>query len=250
MFRLTPSIRRSDWRKCSMRHPPIVLTQARLRGMVPAGDALVFCLDSDWPMIAAADGANLRLKIHPQNLAYLIFTSGSTGRPKAAMSTTRICNRLLWMQSAYGVAATDCVLQKTPFSFDVSVWEFFWPLMTGAQSVVARPGGHRDAAYLKDAIAAHEITTLHFVPSMLRIFLDQPGLEKCRSLKRVIASGEALAFDLQQRFFSLTGVGTIAQPVRSDGDCRRRHCLGMRCGRDSADRADRQADFKHTDSPA
>jgi amino acid adenylation domain-containing protein len=183
--------------------PPIVLTQARLRGMVPAGDALVFCLDSDWPMIAAEDGANLRLKINAENLAYVIFTSGSTGRPKGAMNThAGICNRLLWMQSAYRLAATDRVLQKTPFSFDVSVWEFFWPLMTGAQLVVARPGGHRDAAYLVDVIAAHEITTLHFVPSMLRIFLDEPGLEKCRSLKCVIASGEALAFDLQQRFFS------------------------------------------------
>ncbi len=84
-----------------------------------------------------------------QNLAYVIYTSGSTGRPKGAMNSHRgIVNRLLWMQEAYGLGASDRVLQKTPFSFDVSVWEFFWPLLTGARLVVARPGGHQDPAYL------------------------------------------------------------------------------------------------------
>ena len=92
-------------------------------------------------------------------------------------------------------------LQKTPFSFDVSVWEFFWPLQTGASLIIAKPGGHRDSAYLTRLIIDQKITTLHFVPSMLRVFLEEAGVERCTSIKRVICSGEALPFDLQQRFF-------------------------------------------------
>jgi acyl-coenzyme A synthetase/AMP-(fatty) acid ligase/acyl carrier protein len=113
-----------------------------------------------------------------------------------------ICNRLLWMQETYRLSERDRVLQKTPFSFDVSVWEFFWPLLTGAGLVVARPGGHRDSAYLVKLIAEQQVSTLHFVPPMLQVFLEEPGLETCDSLKRVICSGEALPFELQERFFA------------------------------------------------
>src|SRR5437660_419464 len=133
----------------------------------------------------------------------MIYTSGSTGTPKGAMNTHRaICNRLLWMQDAYHLAETDRVLQKTPFSFDVSVWEFFLPLLAGACLVVACPDGHRDPTYLVQLIRETHITTLHFVPSMLQNFLEEPGLEYCQSLRRVICSGEALSLDTQQRFFS------------------------------------------------
>ena len=96
------------------------------------------------------------------------------------------------MQDAYGLTPADRVLQKTPFSFDVSVWEFFWPLSTGACLVMARPGGHRDGAYLLKLILREHITTLHFVPSMLHVFLEEPGLEGIQCLERVISSGEAL----------------------------------------------------------
>jgi len=106
------------------------------------------------------------------------------------------------MQEQYGLTETDRVLQKTPFSFDVSVWEFFWPLMTGAALVMARPQGHKDTAYLVKVITEQQITTLHFVPSMLRAFLAQQSLAACTSLKRVICSGEALPYDLQEQFFS------------------------------------------------
>ena len=137
----------------------------------------------------------------PDSLAYVIFTSGSTGRPKGAMNAHRgICNRLLWMQDAYGLDESDAVLQKTPFSFDVSVWEFFWPLMAGARLVVARSEGHKDPAYLASAICDSGITTIHFVPSMLRAFLDHPKSAACTGLTRVICSGEALPRDLQNRF--------------------------------------------------
>ena len=139
----------------------------------------------------------------PDNLAYVIYTSGSTGRPKGAMLAHRgVVNRLQWMQDAYGLTDDDRVLQKTPYSFDVSVWEFFWPLMTGATLVVARPRGHQDGAYLVRVIAEQRITTLHFVPSMLQIFLREKGLARCRSLRRVICSGEALPFETQERFFA------------------------------------------------
>jgi amino acid adenylation domain-containing protein len=138
-----------------------------------------------------------------ENLAYVIYTSGSTGNPKGAMNRHRaIANRLLWMQQAYGLSSADRVLQKTPLSFDVSVWEVFWPLVTGARLVVARPEGHKDSAYLVDLIRREGVTTLHFVPSMLRIFLEAREVASCGSLRRVIASGEELSRDLAERFFS------------------------------------------------
>ncbi|WP_175844578.1 AMP-binding protein, partial [Burkholderia contaminans] len=98
------------------------------------------------------------------------------------------------------LGADDAVLQKTPFSFDVSVWELFWPLVTGARLVFARPGGQRETDYLVELIERERITTIHFVPSMLRAFLDHPDLDAhCASLRRVVCSGEALPHDLQQR---------------------------------------------------
>ncbi|MFC5351726.1 AMP-binding protein, partial [Azospirillum lipoferum] len=138
--------------------------------------------------------------LRAENLAYLIYTSGSTGTPKGAgNSHGALLNRLAWMQKAYRLAPGDRVLQKTPFGFDVSVWEFFWPLMVGAHLVVAAPGEHRDAARLVALIRERSIDTLHFVPSMLQAFLEEPGVERCTSLRRVVCSGEALPVALQDR---------------------------------------------------
>lgn len=181
---------------------PVLLTQERLLVELPASDAAVVCLDRDWTMVACHSEETPTLERDPEHLAYVIYTSGSTGKPKGAMNTHQaICNRLLWMQEQYQLHDQDRVLQKTPFSFDVSVWEFFWPLITGARLVVARPEGHKDASYLVDVITREEISTIHFVPSMLQIFLEEPGVEACVSLQRVICSGEALSYDLQERFF-------------------------------------------------
>jgi amino acid adenylation domain-containing protein len=141
--------------------------------------------------------------IDDRQLAYVIYTSGSTGMPKAAANThAGLRNRIQWMQSAYPLDAHDRVLQKTPYSFDVSVWEFFWPLAFGARLVIARPEGHKDPLYLTELIRSAGITTLHFVPSMLQAFLEEPSASSCTSLDRVICSGEALPRSLAQRFFT------------------------------------------------
>lgn len=182
--------------------PAVLLTQHHLLPHLSNCESEVLCLDTGWTAIAQASTQNPDVALDKENLAYMIYTSGSTGRPKGAMNTHgAICNRLLWMQDEYGLTPADSVLQKTPFSFDVSVWEFFWPLMTGARLVVARPEGHKDSAYLVRIIVEQQITTLHFVPSMLQIFVNEPGLAACCSLKRIICSGEALPFALQQRLF-------------------------------------------------
>jgi len=179
---------------------PIVLTQAKWDDLLAGFDCERFRLDADWTRLKSTKTTNPGYDVTGDQLAYLIYTSGSTGRPKGAMNTHRgIANRLLWMQDEYGLTPDDRVLQKTPFSFDVSVWECLWPLMTGAQVVMAVPGGHRDPRYLVDLIERARITTIHFVPSMLHAFLDEPGLDRGRSLKRVICSGEALPLELLRR---------------------------------------------------
>jgi thioesterase domain-containing protein len=112
-------------------------------------------------------------------------------------------NRLVWMQEQYRLDQRDGVLQKTPFSFDVSVWEFFWTLMSGARIIMARPEGHRDPAYLRDLIEATRVTTLHFVPSMLQVFLAQHRRDRCPSIRHVVCSGEELPGSLQNRCLEL-----------------------------------------------
>ncbi|RQS02351.1 amino acid adenylation domain-containing protein, partial [Burkholderia sp. Bp9002] len=146
-----------------------------------------------WDGLPSDDLSPSTLGLTSRHLAYVIYTSGSTGMPKGAQNEHgALVNRLVWMQSAYRLDAQDVVLQKTPFSFDVSVWEFFWTLANGATLVMAAPGAHRDADYLTDIIAQHGVTTLHFVPSMLGGFLEAPGLSRCTTLSRIICSGEAL----------------------------------------------------------
>jgi amino acid adenylation domain-containing protein len=183
----------------------VVLTQARLAeelaGLAPEGVEVVALDGPDAAAGSAEPDAAAGPPASSDGAAYAIYTSGSTGRPKGAVNTHRaIVNRLLWMQRTYRLDTGDRVLQKTPASFDVSVWELFWPLVTGAALVVARPGGHQDPAYLVETIRSERITTVHFVPSMLQVFLEAPGVEACASLRRVIASGEALPGALVRRF--------------------------------------------------
>src|SRR5581483_9913411 len=162
----------------------ILLTQSHILERLPREGIHCILLDPGWNAAMGYPQRNCYSSVLPDNLVYMIYTSGSTGKPKGALNTHRsLCNRLHWMQCAYQLTEEDRVLQKTPFSFDVSVWEFFWPLLTGARLVIARPAGHQDPAYLASLIQQEAITTLHFVPSMLQAFLTEPALEeKCRSL--------------------------------------------------------------------
>jgi amino acid adenylation domain-containing protein len=181
----------------------VLLTQRSLLESLPEHQAQMVCLNTDWGAIERHSQENLDVGVSSDNLAYVIYTSGSTGQPKGVMNTHQgIHNRLLWMQQTYQLTSSDRVVQKTPFSFDVSVWEFFWPLLTGARIVVALPEGHKDSTYLVNLISQQQITTIHFVPTMLQVFLQEPNLENCSCLKRVFCSGEALPFELTQRFFS------------------------------------------------
>ncbi|MFG2595291.1 amino acid adenylation domain-containing protein [Streptomyces sp. NPDC048462] len=179
---------------------PTVVTTAEAAGRLPAvPDTDLLLVDGDDldDLDTGAPEAPVR-HAGPDHPAYLIYTSGSTGRPKGVAVTHRaVVNRLAWMQGEYGLGADDRVLQKTPAAFDVSVWEFFWPLLEGATVVLARPGGHRDPGYLAGLIRTRRITTLHFVPSMLAAFTqaldsaaDHP--DWAASLRRVFCSGEAL----------------------------------------------------------
>ncbi|MEV5840822.1 non-ribosomal peptide synthase/polyketide synthase [Streptomyces sp. NPDC051985] len=169
-------------------------------------DRLALMVEDARPVCVIRDGlptgpeGALPASYDPRHPAYVIYTSGSTGRPKGVVVPhAGIVNRLLWMQDTYRLDPGDRVLQKTPSSFDVSVWEFFWPLITGAGLVLARPEGHRDPAYLARLIREQDVTTVHFVPSMLQLFLEEPTAAECTGLRRVMCSGEALPAALARR---------------------------------------------------
>lgn len=184
--------------------PVCLIALQRFQPILSAYSGPVVFLDSATPELAGLQSSNLDLPIGPKDSIYAIYTSGSTGLPKAAINTHEaVVNRVLWMDDEYRLTPADRVMQKTPYTFDVSVWEFYWPIITGATLVIAEPGGHRDPSYLARLIADQGITTLHFVPSMLREFLDSADPKLCASLRRVICSGEALPPDLRQKFFQL-----------------------------------------------
>ncbi|QYE75421.1 non-ribosomal peptide synthase/polyketide synthase [Pseudomonas aeruginosa] len=180
----------------------LLLSQSRLKLPLAQGVQRID-LDRGAPWFEGYSEANPDIHLDGENLAYVIYTSGSTGKPKGAGNRhSALSNRLCWMQQAYGLGVGDTVLQKTPFSFDVSVWEFFWPLMSGARLVVAAPGDHRDPAKLVELIKREGVDTLHFVPSMLQAFLQDEDIASCTSLKRIVCSGEALPVDAQQQVFA------------------------------------------------
>ncbi|MBD2339090.1 amino acid adenylation domain-containing protein [Calothrix sp. FACHB-156] len=196
----------------------MLLTQAHLLDSLPEQQAQIICLDRDWPAISSCaqsplGGSSVAHEGNPQdraatipnlpspnNLAYVIYTSGSTGKPKGVMIPhCAIVNHMVWMQHTFPLTPDDKVLQKTPFSFDAAIWEFYAPLLAGAQLVMAQPGGHRDSNYLIEVINQHQITTLQLVPSLLRMLLDSGKFASCKSLKRVFCGGEVLITELVQR---------------------------------------------------
>ncbi|AIW16133.1 non-ribosomal peptide synthetase [Vibrio tubiashii] len=197
----------------------------RLNYILESADVSILLTDSEtlpqWPenpqcQYVALNQAEILQQVNEQSTVapvvnwnaeqslYVIFTSGSTGLPKGVVNTqSALHNRLAWMQNEYQLDASDCVLQKTPFSFDVSVWEFFWPLMYGARLAIAEPDHHRQPELLHNIIREQGVTTFHFVPSMLHAFESETDIGECTSLRRIICSGEALPAELTEKV--LTG---------------------------------------------
>lgn len=180
---------------------PVVITQKKFSTIFSGNEIAVVYLDTEIETPSPIETKNVISNADRDTIAYIIFTSGSTGNPKGVMIPHKgICNRLFWMQDAYQLTANDIILQKTPFSFDVSVWEFFWPLLNGATLRIAQPGGHKDPSYLINEITKQQITIIHFVPTMLHAFLEYPSVAKCTSLRHTICSGEALPHSLMIKF--------------------------------------------------
>ncbi|MGW8957631.1 amino acid adenylation domain-containing protein [Paenibacillus sp. NPDC055715] len=189
----------------------VLLTQTHLKEVFPELEIYAVMLNAEWEnKISQESVLPVNVDIKPEHLAYVIYTSGSTGKPKGVMNEHRgICNRMHWMLETFQLETCDRVIQKTTYTFDVSIWEMFWPLITGARLMIARPDGHVDSAYLVDFISKHRITVAHFVPSMLRIFLQERDLSRCSSLQQVYCTGEALAPDIAQACMKRLGVRLI-----------------------------------------
>src|SRR5579875_3216094 len=180
----------------------LVLTQRGVHERVPQGRVPVQVLEELVVELMQQREDNPQTAVSQDNLAYMIYTSGSTGHPKGVMVSHRaICNHMVWMQSAFSLSETDRILQKTPFSFDASIWEFFAPLLAGACLIMARPEAHYDCKYLVDTVASYGVTILQLVPSLLQAILKEPKVEACISLRCVCCGGETLPVELQERFF-------------------------------------------------
>jgi len=179
----------------------VVVTQGRHLSLLGEREAL--CLDEDWDEVELRSRSRPDSGVCGDNVAYVMYTSGSTGRPKGALIRhAGISSHMQWMQRDFPMGPADSVIQKTPISFDASIWEFYAPLYVGGSLVMARPGGHRDPGYLVGEVSAQGVTTLQVVPSLLRVFLEEPGVESCADLRWLICGGEALAGELVERFFA------------------------------------------------
>ena len=182
--------------------PRLILTQERFLQSLPQ-NVERFCLDKEWGKIVGASIHNPANITAPLDLAYVMYTSGSTGKPKGVAVTHRgVVNRLEWMHGYLGLSEADVVLQKTPYSFDVSVWEFFSSLLTGGRLVIAQPGDHQDPMRLKGIIEHECVTIVHFVPSMLQAFLNLPDLPALSTIRHVVCSGEVLSAGLRDQFYA------------------------------------------------
>ncbi|MEE8584336.1 MAG: amino acid adenylation domain-containing protein, partial [Acidobacteriota bacterium] len=181
----------------------LLLDEGEADGLrLPQGTARIE-RDQLWEQAALYGKESGATEVLAEQLAYVIYTSGTMGRPKGVGVPHRaICNHMRWMSESFPLGAADRVLQKTPFSFDASVWEFYAPLMAGAELAVARPGGYREVDYLLQTIALRQITVLQAVPSLLQLLVRE-GLAQCASLRRVYSGGEALGPDLQRRFLGV-----------------------------------------------
>lgn len=197
-------------------------TSAGLRSRLPELPGVTVVEIDPEPPIAAADDDNPAPALTGANLAYLLFTSGSTGRPKGvAIPHAALANHMEWFQETFGLTPADIVFQKTPFTFDAAVWEFWAPLMTGGRLLLATPGGQRDPAYLVAEIRRAGVTVLQLVPTLLEALLVEPGLAGCRSLRWVFSGGEALNGSVRQRFAAVlqAPLVNLYGPTETTIDC-------------------------------
>jgi amino acid adenylation domain-containing protein len=186
--------------------PVALLTQKLLEKLFLDIDGKLPVLDltaktAAWHKLSESNPDPGGIELNPRHLAYVIYTSGSTGAPKGVLIEHRgLTNRLVWMQDAFGLNSNSIVLQKTSFGFDVSVWELFAPLLTGARVVMIRQGGDRDPAYLIAVMLRNSITMVNFVPAALQLILEQSDTPKCTSLVHVLCGGETMSAALAGRF--------------------------------------------------
>jgi|GEM_PF-3872879 len=186
--------------------PPVILANSKFEGDMSGFGIPVEAVDRSQlqrEQLTTEVAPIARPVITGSNLAYVIYTSGSTGKPKGCLlQHAALVNRIAWMHKQYPINASDAVLQKTPYTFDVSVWEFMWPLAVGAKLVLAKPDGHKDNQYLAECMRKHGITVCHFVPSMLQQFLFDLDTARPLSLRHLFLSGEALPYELMEKGLS------------------------------------------------
>jgi amino acid adenylation domain-containing protein len=213
----------------------VLLTQSKLVDQLAESGSRIVCLDTDWQIVAGEPQTNPRVEIEDDNLAYMIYTSGSTGKPKGVMiSHAGIRNRILWAQDRYKLDQNDRVFQKTPFSFDPSVWEFLLPLTAGGSIALAAPGGQRDPGYIVKKIAQTKATMMHIVTPMLRAILLTEDLESCRDLRLIIVGAEQVQFEDQERFYERLPWATLENlygPTEASIDVTYWKCTRAREGR-------------------
>jgi amino acid adenylation domain-containing protein len=204
----------------------VVVTDSASRGRLPRSVPLLDIEENEDTATTEVTEPHVTV----DDVFYIVYTSGSMGMPKGVwIRHEAVLNRLRWMQATYALQPHDRVLLKTSVGFDVSVWELFWPLITGAAVVVAKPGGHRDPAYLAELIRVSGVTTAHFVPSMLGMFVAGP-VRDCRSLRLVISSGEALPPETHRRFFAASN----AELYNLYGPTETTACTSWRCSPDDS----------------
>ncbi len=188
----------------------VILTQEKLKNLAFNQKTRVIPLDSVWRSMSFESGENIKNRANPDHPAYIIYTSGSTGLPKGVViSHHAISNHMQWMQRVFPINSSDAVLQKTPFSFDASIWEFYAPLIAGGKLIIAKPEGHADVNYIVNTTIDQNVTILQFVPSVLQLMLDDPRFATCKSLRRVFCGGETLTAQLVNRFSKMLPWATL-----------------------------------------
>ena len=191
---------------------PVLLTQRETITALPEYAGQVVYVEPEWEQFAEESEENLRQEIGADNLAYVIYTSGSTGEPKGVqISHGAICNHLQWRQGAYPLSGSDRFLQKASVSFDISVWEIFGPLLAGSTLLLAKPGGQQESAYLTRLMAEEKVTVAHFGPAMLQVWLQEPELEQCQTLRQMFCGGEPLTVEQRDSFFARLQAGLCHQ---------------------------------------